>query len=151
MGEKISMSMIETIQLLVKKYWLGVVICIITLFILDYVFHTVCFSTLIFGIPCPACGITRATKLLLTGQIKESFYMHPLLIIFIITSAFCLIIKKVLKKCRFFLKLYGIIWLVIFIAFYIYRMANFYPRVEPLTYYKDNFIAILYHLWTSKR
>ena len=30
------------------------------------------------GVPCPACGITRACKLFLTGRIKDAFIMHPL-------------------------------------------------------------------------
>ncbi|MBO4374780.1 MAG: DUF2752 domain-containing protein [Lachnospiraceae bacterium] len=32
----------------------------------------------ILGIPCPLCGISRAFKALLSGDIRASFYYHPL-------------------------------------------------------------------------
>lgn len=38
---------------------------------------TVCPSKLIFHIPCPGCGVTRATMLVLHGQIKEALCLNP--------------------------------------------------------------------------
>lgn len=123
-----------------KKYWLGVVLCILALTLLNTIFGTVCFSKLFIGLPCPACGITRASFLLLTGHFKESFQMHPLLLLVIFETVFCLIIKKILKKCRFFINFSVIMVVVIFVSFYIYRMKMYYPNVEPLTYWQDNFL-----------
>jgi len=31
-----------------------------------------------FGIPCPLCGTTRALLAMLSGDIKNAFYYHPL-------------------------------------------------------------------------
>lgn len=32
----------------------------------------------IFGVPCPTCGMTRATRLALHGEIAQATAMHPL-------------------------------------------------------------------------
>lgn len=49
-----------------------------------------CPFKLIFGIPCPGCGTTRALRLLLNGQIRTAFYTNPLglLMVFLIILSF---------------------------------------------------------------
>ena len=42
-------------------------------------FHT-CVWRFIFGVPCPACGFTRASLRLLHGDLWGSFRFHPLAI-----------------------------------------------------------------------
>ncbi len=37
-----------------------------------------CPFKLVFGIPCPLCGITRAMMALVRGSFAEAFYYHPL-------------------------------------------------------------------------
>ena len=37
-----------------------------------------CPSAGLLGIPCPGCGLTRATAALLEGQFAEAFALHPL-------------------------------------------------------------------------
>jgi hypothetical protein len=108
--------------------------------ILNIIFGTVCFSKILFGIPCPACGITRATILLLTGHFRASVQMHPLLLLIIFSGIFLLFIKKILKNYILFIKIYVIICLVIFVIFYIYRMRLYYPYTEPMTYWQDNYL-----------
>jgi hypothetical protein len=132
---------------LAKKYWIGIVLSIFVMIFLDTVFGTVCPSKLLIGLPCPACGITRATKLLLTGHFRESFQMHPLLLLLIFQVIFCQIMKKILKKCRFFVNFSVIMDVVIFVSFYIYRMKMYYPNVEPLTYWQDNYLHRLLNLY----
>lgn len=78
-----------------KKYGLAITLCIITLTIMNLIFDTVCLSTLFLGIPCPACGITRATKYMILGQFQKSFEMHPLLILVIIGVILYPIFKKI--------------------------------------------------------
>jgi hypothetical protein len=39
---------------------------------------TVCPMRLIFGVPCPTCGITRAARELLHGDLAGATHMHPL-------------------------------------------------------------------------
>ena len=44
--------------------------------------HTVCFFKLVTGIPCPGCGMGRATLALLQGNIAQSFSFNILCIPF---------------------------------------------------------------------
>lgn len=125
---------------LVKRNWIGIVLCIITLVILNAIYGSVCLSTIFLGIPCPACGMTRAAFLMLTGHFRESFQMHPLLILVIFGVIGYPIIKKILKNYRFFVKIYVIICVVIFVSFYIYRMKMYFPNVEPMVYRQDNYL-----------
>ena len=37
-----------------------------------------CFMALVLRIPCPGCGMTRATLALLHGNVAQAFAMHPL-------------------------------------------------------------------------
>jgi hypothetical protein len=142
-------EIIKILRVLIKRYGVAIALCIATLYLMNRLFKTVCFSILLLGIPCPACGITRATKLLLTGQIKKSFNMHPLLILVIIGIILTLIIKFKLKNYRFFIKPYVIICLSIFVGFYLYRMITYYPNVEPLTYREDNMLEMIIRIWSE--
>lgn len=124
---------------LLKKYWIGMILCFVIILVFNFLFGTVCYTTLLFGIPCPACGITRATVLMLTGHFRESFQMHPLLFLVILGIISYPFIKKRLTNYVFFVKLYVIMSIVVFVGFYIYRMKMYYPNVEPLVYRQDNF------------
>lgn len=46
-----------------------------------------CVFKLLFGLPCPGCGLTRANLLFFTGNFYEAFLMHPL---FLLADAFLL-------------------------------------------------------------
>jgi len=37
-----------------------------------------CPTATLFGVPCPMCGMTRATRLLLHGDVAGATHMHPL-------------------------------------------------------------------------
>jgi hypothetical protein len=126
---------------LFKKYGFAITLCIITLTIINLIFDTVCLSTIFLGIPCPACGITRATKLMLMGQFSKSFKMHPLLILVILGVILWQIMINFLHNSRLYMNIYVIICIVIFICFYIYRMQVYFPNVEPLIYREDNLLA----------
>jgi hypothetical protein len=46
----------------------------------------VCPSATIFGIPCPGCGLTRATLAALRGDFSGALHFHPL--VFVLTPLF---------------------------------------------------------------
>lgn len=125
---------------LIKRYWFGVILSIIFMLCLNFKFGTVCMSKILIGVPCPACGMTRAALLLLLGKFKEAYEMHPLVYLLVVEVIFCIIIKKQLKKNSIFINISVIIVLVIFVSFYIYRMFMYYPDLEPMVYWKDNYL-----------
>lgn len=56
-----------------------VILCAILFYmaLTQFLFHSVCPSAILFGFPCPACGLTRAGLLLLRGDLAGAFEMHP--------------------------------------------------------------------------
>ncbi len=73
------------------------------LFLSDTAFHPVCPMYAILGIPCPGCGMTRATHALLEGRVAESLYYNPLAIpvdLFIVVYAIWYTVDVVQGKDR---------------------------------------------------
>ena len=69
-------------------------LCCILLYVLvtQLLFHSVCPIAIVFGFPCPACGLTRAGLLLLLGQWSPAFDMNPaifVLIPYLLYLGFC--------------------------------------------------------------
>jgi hypothetical protein len=59
-----------------RRAWPALVVAGVALVILS--FGSTCPLLLVFGIPCPTCGITRATRLALHGDFAGATHMHPL-------------------------------------------------------------------------
>lgn len=94
----------------------------------SFITSSICFIRGSIGIPCPLCGMTRAIKLLLKGDINGAFNMHPLFIVIIIL--FIIVLFKGLNpliKHKYSLSL-------LFISVYIYRMLFMFPTKAPLTF-----------------
>lgn len=127
-----------------KQYWLAILLLVAALFTLNLLTGSGCLSVILFGIPCPACGLSRATGLLFTGKISESFEMHPLLIFVISGCILYPLLKYTTTRYKLFLNIYVIITITTFMCFYFYRMLHYYPEVEPMVYHKDNLLAKAY-------
>lgn len=133
----------DTIKHLVKQYRISILLILISFYILKRLMGTVCYSAILLGIPCPACGLTRAAGLLASGRFRESFHMHPLLFLVIIGVILYPMLKSTTRNYKLFMNIYVIITMVTFVCLYIYRMLNLYPAVEPMVYHKDNMLAKL--------
>lgn len=104
-------------------------------------FKDVCPSQILFGFPCPGCGLTRAGVLVLGFRFGEAWQMHPFIYAWLLLAVHVCYNRYIRGK-----KVKGLIPLVIGItlamfAFYVYRMYKFYPEVEPMTQQTDS----LYH------
>ncbi|MCR4924353.1 MAG: DUF2752 domain-containing protein [Lachnospiraceae bacterium] len=53
-----------------------------------------CPFKLLFGIPCPCCGMTRAFISVSKGDIREAFFFHPLWPLAVITVIFQILYEK---------------------------------------------------------
>lgn len=51
-----------------------------------------CPTAATFGIPCPGCGLTRATLAALHGHFGEAFHLHPL--VFLVTPVYAFVITS---------------------------------------------------------
>ncbi|MGN1042971.1 MAG: DUF2752 domain-containing protein [Christensenellales bacterium] len=121
---------------------IGATIIALILFIIYSVLTTeflgsACPFYLLFGIPCPGCGMTRAYLALFHGDIALAFSMHPLFWVVpfaLILGAYSVVVyKKSSKKTRV-IEAIMIILCIVFVITYVVRMISFYPYEYPLVY-----------------
>lgn len=64
---------------------LFVILCYII--IAQYIWGTVCPMLIVTGLPCPACGLTRAGVSVLTGHIKKACEYNPMIFLWMFMIA----------------------------------------------------------------
>lgn len=101
----------ENEQKAYRYLWIGYVAAILWLLLCNSQHggdFTVCPTKLIWSIPCPGCGITRATLLFLHGNIAKAIRMNPnvLLSVLFITAFPIVVIIKTFTKIDFIYKTY---------------------------------------------
>jgi hypothetical protein len=115
-----------------KLRWFRFSLVFISLLALLYLLtDTNCLVEAIIGIPCPGCGLTRASFALLSLDFNKAFQMHPLLILAYIDIALIsvsIVTGKVSNITRNIL----IVSFVLFLGVYVYRMITMYPTIAPM-------------------
>lgn len=134
--EEISKAIKEDI----KKSYRPVLLCLVVFIVLEILFHEVCFTKLMFGFPCPACGLTRATISLMRGKFSLALSYHPMLPMVILGAILLFFSRYVLVNDCKWIKVYGIIFVVLLVLCYIYRMSAMYPAVVPMDYNDRNWL-----------
>ncbi len=135
----------------IQEHWKAVLSVAIALVVLVKGFGAACISQLVAGMPCPACGMSRAAGLFVKGQLKESLQMQPLFLLMVIGLILLILCRYVLRRYEFVLKYYAVFLIVFAVVFYVYRMIRYFPDVEPMTYRRENLFymigQILHTLW----
>lgn len=116
----------------IKK--LGIVVL---LFLLLF-FYKCPFQT-ITGIPCPGCNMTTSLYYLLHTDIGRSFYYHALLI----PTMLVFVVYVYFRKNEKIIKILLIIWCILMIAYYIYRMIMYFPN-SPMVYDRNSLIYFIF-------
>ena len=123
-----------------RQYLLGAVAFTLYYIVTNFFFGYICPSMIFVGLPCPACGLTRAGLLFFSFNFSESFEMHPLFVPVLVFLVW-LIICKIYWPNRLWLILTPAILLFFcFIAVYIYRMALIFPNYPPLMINRDSIL-----------
>ncbi|MBR4759126.1 MAG: DUF2752 domain-containing protein [Lachnospiraceae bacterium] len=95
-------------------------------------FHTICPMQLMFGLPCPGCGLTRAAILLCKGDIYGAFKMHPFIFALIALALYWGIYRYILQKKPKLILHFSIAVFAGMVIFYIFRMIMYYPDTQPM-------------------
>lgn len=106
------------------------------------ILHEGCPFEIIFGIPCPACGITRAWICALKLDFSNAFYYHPLFLLII--PIMIVLIYKDYKYIDIFYKS-NIFWLLLIVTVvltYILRMIFQFPN-EILKINENSLLQII--------
>jgi len=98
--------------------------------------HSFCIFKLIFGFPCPGCGMTRALVCVFRLDLKRAFAFHPLwFVVLVIFILFILKLFKVKTIQKIFANQKFILTVVsLFIIVYLVRMFIYFPDTEPMTF-----------------
>lgn len=88
---------------------------------------SICLIRGVTGVPCPSCGMSRAIIAFINGDIINAFKFHPLFWL-----PFILFVLIVFKRKFFKQIIIGAIILTMIV--YIFRMAMFFPDIEPMKY-----------------
>jgi len=89
-----------------------------------------CPSRFLFGAPCPLCGITRAFKALVKGDLPLSFYYHPLWPLFAAAvTLYCLYSCDVIKLKKSTINIISACLCALFILCFIIRHIQHSPVV----------------------
>ena len=107
---------------------------------------TACFLASTTGLPCPGCGITRAFSSLITGNLRDSLWHHPLLIPAMIIVALYFAVWASRDKLPRAMGIVLITFAVALVALYAVRMVFLFPGEAPLTYNHNAILPRLYRL-----
>lgn len=104
-------------------------------------FYTICPMVLFTGVPCPACGLTRAGFRVLRFDFSGAFQIHPFIYPIILIAIVFSVERYILLKNKITISKWCAIFVIIgMIIFYIWRMMKYFPDVSPMTYYQHNIL-----------
>ena len=93
----------------------------------------------LFGVPCPACGMTRAFVSLFRLDIGRAFFYHPLFFLVPGIPVLMIVPEKPRNIIAFVLAgaLFGL-WIA--------RMIMFFPNAEPMLYNENSLLGLIRRL-----
>lgn len=127
----------------VMIWYKQVLIGIVFLALLNALFHNVCPLVLMVGLPCPACGFTRALLLVLQGQFVPAFYMHPMIYMALLFLIYFCWMRYIKQKRVPFAKGIVVALLMVALGIYGYRMITYFPHKAPMVYEPNNLVRMV--------
>ena len=91
------------------------------------------------GLPCPGCNMKTSLYYLLQFKFSLSLYYHALLIPTIVVFVWIVFNYKNHEQTKKLL----MIWAILMIIYYIYRMIVYFPN-NPMMYSKENLIYFMF-------
>lgn len=91
------------------------------------------------GLPCPGCNMKTSLYYIVHFKFSLSLYYHALLIPTIVVFIWIVFNHKNQEQTKKLL----IIWAILMIIYYIYRMLVYFPN-SPMMYSKENLIYFIF-------
>jgi len=127
----------------------GIALFLLYLLLTELVFHHICPMVIVAGLPCPACGLSRAVSYLFVGEFRKSLACNPFAIFWILFAAYFAYMRYLCgMKVRYLYEIMACLCLAMMI-YYAYRMITVFPSDPPYVYQKHNLISNLINLSRS--
>lgn len=107
-----------------KQCKTALLILVIYFSITQLMFHCSCPSVLFFGLPCPACGLTRAGIELLTGHFAAAASYNTTIYLWVPFLLYCFVFRYVLGRKVPYCLLFAALISLATIAIFLYRLLN---------------------------
>lgn len=104
-----------------RLLWRPIVMVIVVLGILQMVFNTVCPMKIIWGIPCPACGLTHSCIYIILLKWKKAWEYNPTGFLWFISIFLGLIYRYILNKKSPLIMLMFILSALASVGVYLFR------------------------------
>ncbi len=132
----------------IREHWKAAAFMLAAVIVLTGCFKGACISRIITGLPCPACGMTRAALLFFAGRWQESFRLQPFFAAFLAGIFFFAVERYLMRrrKASRLLVCYAYAMLAASLIFYGYRMVRYFPHTPPMTYDRDNLLLCVYRV-----
>jgi len=128
----------------IKAYIVPTIIILIFYLILYLLGNrSICIFKAIFGLPCPACGMTRAFTHCLAGEFKKAFFYHPLFLFSIIVFLVLLFRKNRIVSHVYKSNVFWITMFIIFMVVWVIRMFLLFPNNPPLDFNKNGLLPLI--------
>lgn len=123
-----------------REYGLAITVLILYTVITNLIFHAFCPLIIFCGIPCPGCGVSRATVYFLTGRWHQAWMMNPMIFPIAIAAAYFGWNRYLMGRKAAGIKTIIITLAVLLIVVYGVRMYLYYPNRIPCVYTEDNML-----------
>ena len=108
--------------------------------ILILLLDVACVVRLVFGVPCPGCGMTRAHLAALRLDFASAFYWHPLWMLPIPLVLFSCLWPEGITSHRKAQQALLIALTLLVIGVYVWRMVTMFPATPPMDFYRQSLL-----------
>jgi hypothetical protein len=115
--------------------------------IMPLLFHRVCLISIITGLPCPGCGITRALFDICTFHFVDAFAMNPSIYLWIPFLFYAFLCRYIFQKRLAHKNAIILTVCIATLIIYIIRMVLLYPNTIPMIYRSDNLLHFILQLF----
>lgn len=103
-----------------------------------------CIIQAVTGMPCPACGITRAFTSLLQLNFWDAMMYNPLILLLPVVGLALILSethKFITRSVSFNIAI--IIMIALVFGVYIYRMIIYFPHTTPMVYWERSLLGVI--------
>ena len=131
----------------VKEYGMAIAALLLYTVVVNLVFHAFCPLVIFGGIPCPGCGVSRATLCFMTGRWQRAWQLNPMVFPIVLAAAYFGWNRYLMGRKAKGIKAITAVLLVSLIIVYGVRMYMYFPNRVPYVYTENNLLAHLYSVY----